>query len=119
MLIPEETGFLYMAQIIHFRSEINATIKRKFRERLEPKSQRIRRLLSERRWVELRLELHLLKKSSVEFGFSEITKMSSQAEETIPREASSRAMTPRGTHEATTHLLNTIDTILGKNSWVH
>ena len=108
-----------MTQVIFEKQEIQNQIRNRFKERLPDRAERIRMLLLRRRWSALRSELENLKRNSKEYGFKELYRQSKVAQSSIPQTVRLPAHHPKNSHEATSHVLNTIDTILGRNSWVH
>ncbi len=109
-----------MPNTSHNKAEIQESLRRSYARRLEPRAKLIRQLLFQRRWSELQDQLSLLKQTSREFGFPELVEPTEMIQGIFSEHrALSPATAPRGAYEATTQLLNTIDTVLGKNSWLH
>ena len=87
-------------------------VKRLYLERMNSRVKKIRKLLAERNWTELRTEFGHVKSTASGFGFPDLTECAAYAEETIPPGEISRASYLPATIEATEQLLSRIDTIL-------
>ena len=93
-------------------SEINDRLRRRYLDRLSQRVKRLRRLLVERNWEELRTECGQLAASGETFGFENLTFLANAAQKAIPEGKLSRAFTPFYAKETTETLISAIDSIL-------
>ncbi len=96
-------------------TEINARLRRRYLDRLGIKVRKLRRLLIERKWDDLKLECYQLALSGENFGFDQITSLSMEVYQSIPNKKLSRAATPLLTREITENLIAAIDSLLIEN----
>lgn len=92
--------------------EINDRLRRRYLDRLSQRVKKLRKLLVERNWEELRVECGQLAASGETFGFEDLTFLSIAAQKSIPTGKLSRAYTPMMAKETTETLIAAIDTIL-------
>lgn len=92
--------------------EINDRLRRRYLDRLSQRVKRLRKLLVERNWEDLRLECGQLAASGETFGFEDLTYLSIAAQKSIPSGKLSRAYTPPMAKETTETLIAAIDSIL-------
>lgn len=92
--------------------EIDDRLRRRYLDRLGQRVKKLRKLLVERSWEDLRLECGQLASSGETFGFENITALALAAQSTIPQGRVSRAATPLRAKETTDLLIAAIDTIL-------
>jgi hypothetical protein len=96
--------------------EIEERLRRRYLDRLSQRVKKIRKLLIEKQWEELRAECGQLASSGEIFGFGNLTHLAMIAHTSIPKGRVSRAITPMRAKEATETLINAIDTILMENT---
>ncbi len=92
--------------------EIDERLRRRYLDRLGQRVKKLRRLLVERNWEDLRIECAQLAASGETFGFQRLTLLAIAAQETIPTGRISRAATPLRAKESTETLITAIDSIL-------
>jgi hypothetical protein len=92
--------------------EINDRLRRRYLDRLSQRVKKLRKLLVERNWEDLRMECGQLAASGETFGFEDLTLLSIAAQKSIPSGKLSRAYTPPLAKETTETLIASIDTIL-------
>jgi hypothetical protein len=92
--------------------EIDERLRRRYLDRLSQRVKRLRKLLVERSWEELRSECGQLAASGETFGFDNITDLAIAAQFTIPAGKVSRAATPLRAKETAESLINAVDAIL-------
>jgi hypothetical protein len=92
--------------------EINDRLRRRYLDRLSQRVKRLRKLLIDRNWEELRAECSQLAASGENFGFDGLTQLAIAAQESIPRGKVSRAATPIHAKENAEALITAADTIL-------
>lgn len=92
--------------------EIDDRLRRRYLDRLSQRVKKLRKLLVERNWEELRLECGQLASSGETFGFQKLTDLAVAARETIPPGKVARAATPLRAKETTEALIANIDFIL-------
>lgn len=92
--------------------EIEDRLRRRYLDRLGGRVKKLRKLLIERNWEELRTEYTQLAVSGVTFGFSSITQLADSAQATLPPGRISRALTPLHAKERTEALISEIDSLL-------
>jgi hypothetical protein len=96
--------------------EINERLRRRYMDRLSQRVKKLRKLLVERSWEELRTECGQLAVSGETFGFSHITQLAIAAQNAIPLGKVSRATTPLRAKENTETLIAAVDAILMENT---
>ncbi len=96
--------------------EIEERLRRRYLDRLGQRVKRLRRLLIERNWEELRTECAQVANSGETFGFKTVTTLAHVAQKSIPNRKISKAATPTHTKEAAEVLIHAIDTVLIENS---
>ena len=95
-----------------FPSEIHERIRKGYLDRLSRRVKRMRRLLAERDWSELRLECQHLGNSAGSFGFPELSEQALTVERAIPEGTVPNArMIPEAKRGAEV-LFKTIDQVL-------
>ena len=92
--------------------EINDRLRRRYLDRLSQKVKRLRKLLIERNWEELRSECEHLASSGVNFGFQSVTHYAIAAQNSIPKGKVPRPSTPLYARETTEALIAAVDSIL-------
>jgi hypothetical protein len=92
--------------------EIDERLRRRYLDRLSQRVKRLRKLLVERNWEELRSECGQLAASGETFGFNSLTDLAFAAQESIPLGKVSRAATPLRAKETTENLIAAVDGIL-------
>jgi hypothetical protein len=92
--------------------EIDDRLKRRYLDRLGQRVKKLRKLLVERSWEDLRLECGQLASSGETFGFQNLTALALIAQESIPQGRVARAATPIHAKETTEALIASIDGIL-------
>jgi len=92
--------------------EIEARLRRRYLDRLGHRVKKLRKLLIERNWEDLRSECGQLANSGETFGFQNITSLALVAQESIPAGRVSRAATPAHAKESTEALIGAIDETL-------
>ena len=92
--------------------EINDRLKRRYLDRLSVRVKKLRRLLVERSWEELRTECGQLAASGETFGFDDLTFLSIAVQKSIPPGKLSRAYTPTMAKQTAESLIAAIDTVL-------
>jgi hypothetical protein len=92
--------------------EIDDRLKRRYLDRLAQRVKKLRKLLVERNWEELRSECGQLASSGETFGFEKITLFAIAAQSSIPVGKIPRAATPIRAKENTETLITAIDSIL-------
>jgi hypothetical protein len=92
--------------------EIDDRLRRRYLDRLCQRVKKLRKLLVERNWEELRTECGQLAVSGETFGFENITQLSVAVQATIPPGKVPRAATPLRAKETAETLITAIDSIL-------
>ena len=92
--------------------EINERLKRRYLERLNQRVRRLRKLVIDRNWEDLRTECYQLANTGDNFGFPELTSLAESAYKAIPQGKISRATTPLHAKKMVENLINTIDSTL-------
>jgi hypothetical protein len=92
--------------------EIQERVKRRYVDRLSQRVKRIRRLLLDREWPELRNEARQLREGGSEFGFIHLSELASAAEKLIPETGLSRLRPMPEARQAVENLICAIDVIL-------
>lgn len=92
--------------------EIDDRLRRRYLDRLSHRVKRLRKLLIERKWEDLRVECGQLAVSGETFGFHNLTHLAQVSQNSIPTGKTPRAATPSHAKENTETLIATIDTIL-------
>lgn len=92
--------------------EIDERLKRRYLDRLSQRVKKLRKLLVERNWEDLRLECGQLAASGETFGFHSITHLAIAAQESIPQGKISRAATPSRAKETSEALIAAVDSVL-------
>ena len=92
--------------------EINDRLRRRYLDRLSQRVKKLRKLMVERNWQELRTECGQLAISGETFGFRNLTRLALATQESIPTGKVSRAATPIHAKETTEALIAAVDTIL-------
>ncbi len=93
-------------------TEIDERLRRRYLDRLELRVKRLRKLLVERAWEELRLECCQISHSAESFGFSSLTALAFVAQSAIPAGRILKAATPLHAKATTETLIACIDQIL-------
>ena len=92
--------------------EIDARLRRRYLDRLGQRVRKLRKLVVERNWEDLRAECGQLASSGEAFGFQKLTYLAIAAQESIPTGRVSRAATPLCAKENTEALIAAIDSVL-------
>jgi len=92
--------------------EIDDRLRRRYLDRLGQRVKKLRKLIVERNWEELRAECSQLAISGETFGFQNLTDLAQAAQDSIPQGKVPRAATPLRAKETTEALLTAIDSIL-------
>jgi HPt (histidine-containing phosphotransfer) domain-containing protein len=92
--------------------EIEERLRRRYLDRLSQRVKRLRRLLVERNWEELRQECSQLANSGENFGFPNLTFLAEAAQDSIPAGKVPRAATPLRAKETTEALIVAVDGVL-------
>ena len=92
--------------------EIDDRLRRRYLDRLSQRVKKLRKLLVERNWEDLRAECSQLASSGENFGFQTLTALAQNAQNSIPTGKISRASTPVRAKESTEALIAAIDSIL-------
>jgi HPt (histidine-containing phosphotransfer) domain-containing protein len=92
--------------------EIDDRLKRRYLERLGQRVRRLRKLIIDRNWEDLRNECHQLATSGESFGFPHLTLLAKAAHQNIPQGKVSRATTPIQAKASLETLINAIDSTL-------
>jgi HPt (histidine-containing phosphotransfer) domain-containing protein len=92
--------------------EIDERLRRRYLDRLGNKVKKLRKLLVERNWENLRDECTQLASSGETFGFQGLTRLAMNAQNSIPQGRVSRAATPTLAKESTEALISAVDEIL-------
>lgn len=96
--------------------EIQARVRRRYIDRLSQRVRRMRKMLLERNWSELRNEARQIREGGEGFGFSNLTELAAAAERTIPENGASRMRPIPEARQAVESLLIAIDLILAEAS---
>lgn len=96
--------------------EIDARVQRRYIDRLSHRVKRMRRMLLERHWSELRNEARQLREGGEGFGFAHLTELARIAEQAIPENGASRLRPLPEARQAVESLLIAIDLILTEAS---
>lgn len=92
--------------------EIEERLRRRYLDRLGQRVKKLRKLLIERNWEDLKSECRQLATSGETFGFQKLTLLAIVAQESIPEGKVPRAATPLRAKETTEALIASIDGIL-------
>ena len=92
--------------------DIEKRLKKRYLDRLVIRVRKIRKLLIEKNWEELKRECGQLGNSLENFGFERITDLSAVAHDTIPSNKVPRAATPLRAKAAVEMLIQEIDSTL-------
>ncbi len=92
--------------------EIDERLRRRYLDRLGQRVKKLRKLLIERNWENLRSECGQLAVSGETFGFERLTLLAIGAQESIPQGKISKAATPSKAKQTAEALIATIDSIL-------
>ncbi len=92
--------------------EIDDRLRRRYLDRLGHRVKKLRKLLVERNWEDLRGECYQLAMSGETFGFQNLTSLAQIAQCSIPEGKVARAATPIRAKETTEALITAIDFIL-------
>jgi len=96
--------------------EIDDRLRRRYLDRLSQRVKKLRKLMVERNWEELRAECGQLAISGETFGFKDLTHLAIVAQGSIPAGKVSRAATPLHAKETTENLIAAVDAILMENA---
>src|SRR4051794_10822399 len=92
--------------------EINDRLRRRYLDRLSQRVKKLRKLLIERNWEDLRNECHHLATSGETFGFLNLSHLAIAARESIPLGKVSRAATPLHAKDTIELLVAAVDSVL-------
>jgi hypothetical protein len=92
--------------------EIDERLRRRYLDRLSQRVKKLRKLLVERNWEELRAECSHLANSGQTFGFDHLTQSAINAQACIPQGKIPRAATPLRAKETTEALIAALDNVL-------
>lgn len=92
--------------------EIDERLRRRYLDRLSQRVKKLRKLLVERNWEDLRTECAQLAMSGETFGFHTITHLAIAAQESIPTGRTSRAATPAHAKANSEALIAAVDSVL-------
>lgn len=92
--------------------EIDERLRRRYMDRLELKVKKLRKLLVERNWEDLRNECGQLASSGETFGFPGLTQLAVSVQNSIPQGKIPRAATPTSARENTEALITAVDDVL-------
>lgn len=93
-------------------NEIHERIKKGYIERLLDRQKKMRRLLAERQWQELKTECSHIRDTAQTFGFQNLSQLAQSVEQEIPDHDISRAHHFPKAHSAADHLFLEIDALL-------
>jgi HPt (histidine-containing phosphotransfer) domain-containing protein len=96
--------------------EIQARVRRRYIDRLSQRVRRMRKMLLERNWSELRNEARQIRDGGEGFGFAHLTELAATAEQVIPENVISRLRPLPEARQAVESLLIAIDLILAEAS---
>jgi len=96
--------------------EIQARVRRRYIDRLSQRVKRMRRMLLERNWSELRNETRQLREGGESFGFAHLTELASTAERAIPENGVSKLRPFPQARQAIENLMIAIDLVLAEAS---
>ncbi|MFL5812857.1 MAG: hypothetical protein ACJ763_04720 [Bdellovibrionia bacterium] len=96
--------------------EIQARVRRRYIDRLSQRVRRMRKMLLERNWSELRNEARQIREGGEGFGFAHLTELAATAEQVIPENGISRLRPLPEARQAVEGLLIAIDLILAEAS---
>jgi HPt (histidine-containing phosphotransfer) domain-containing protein len=96
--------------------EIQARVRRRYIDRLSQRVKRMRRMLLERNWSELKIETRQLREAGESFGFAHLTALASTAEQVMPNNSASRLRPFPEAKQAVESLLIAIDLVLAEAS---
>lgn len=108
------TLFKKTVPFVHEESlkEINERLQRRYLDRLSLRVKKLRKLLAERNWEELRTECTHLAQSGENFGFANLTVLAEEARNAIPRGKIAKAAMPTQAKKSTENLISAVDAIL-------
>ncbi len=112
---PSETSSISLPNKLYHplsQTEIDERLKRRYLDRLVDRVKKLRKLIVERKWEELRLECGQLAVSSSTFGFENLKSLACMAQESIPVGKISRPAAPVHAKKNVETLIATIDSIL-------
>lgn len=92
--------------------EIDERLRRRYMDRLEQKVKKLRKLLVERNWEDLRSECGHLASSGETFGFPGLTQLAVSVQRSIPQGKIPRAATPGLARESAEALISAVDEVL-------
>jgi HPt (histidine-containing phosphotransfer) domain-containing protein len=93
-------------------NEIQQRLRKRYIARLEERVKKMRRLLSERNWFELKVECHHLRGTGGSYGFEELSLLAARAEDAIPTGEIRKAENFPQAKQAVEALISGIDGIL-------
>jgi hypothetical protein len=96
--------------------EIQARVRRRYVDRLSHRVKRMRRMLLERNWSELRNEVRQIREGGEGFGFTHLTELAAAAERTIPENGASRLRPLPQARQSVESLMIAIDLVLAEAS---
>jgi hypothetical protein len=96
--------------------EIEVRLRRGYLDRLSLRVKKLRKLIIERNWEQLREECLALSLSGDTFGFQDVAALASQVQRSIPAGKIPRAATPSRGKEYAESLVSNIESILVENS---
>ncbi len=97
------------------RNEIESRLRRRYLDRLNLKVKKLRKLVIDRNWEELRSECGQLAHSGEVFGFRKLTHLAHTTQTAIPSGKLFRATTPGSAKESAEALISEADRILIDN----
>ncbi len=112
LMVPSRVMYHMSDLLSDSPEEINARLRRRYIDRLVCRVKKLRRLIIERSWEDLRNECNQLATSGDTFGFNSITLLAQAAKTTIPEGRILRATTPIHAKEAVEALVSEIDRVL-------
>ncbi len=101
---------------VNSNHEIDERLRRRYLDRLNKRMKKLRKLIVERNWEELRIECGQLANSGETFGFENLTSLAISTQDAIPLGKVSRAATPTHAKEMAESLITAIDAILIEHS---
>lgn len=96
--------------------EIDARLRRRYLDRLNQRMKRLRKLVIERNWDDLKSECSQLATSGETFGFDNLTHLAVATQDAFPKGKVSRAATPTEAKEMAETLISAIDAVLIEHS---
>jgi hypothetical protein len=95
--------------------EIQARVRRRYVDRLSQRVKRMRRMLLERNWPELRNETRQIREGGESFGFNHLTELATIAERAMPGAGTSRLRPYPIARQAVENLMTAIDLVLAES----